>query len=409
MKWAIIIPRILSEKDGGTKVYVDRFARSLVKRGHEVHIFTTSLDASLPKHEEAGGITIHRTFVRSGTAGPLRLSVASRVTADFDSVDESVEFDVVNLHASCMLRYGRLRRKHHILHTAHAVVTYEYLFTVKKILSSLAFSRDSMKELLTFPIKLPVSYIREAAALRNADTVIVMSEYVKRTIARFFPWARNIDVFVSKIGIDADAYAPREDKKETRRALGIQDDEIILFTVRRLVSRMGLENLVEGLGMSISKNRKSKLRLFIAGKGPLHDKLDRMIAEKNMSDAITLLGFVPDDLLMKYYQAADVFVLPTEELEGFGIVSIEALSSNLPVIATPAGANPEVVGPLCPELMTRSTAPTHISEKIDFFIQERDAYRSKDYRGIVREKYCWDTVVGDIEALVNEEPAPCGS
>lgn len=403
MKWAIIIPRILSEKDGGTKVYVDRFARSLVKRGHEVHIFTTSLDASLPVHEEDGGITIHRTLVRSGTAGPLRPSVASRITADFNSVDENAKFDVVNLHASCLFRYGRLKRDHRILHTAHAVVTYEYLFAVKKILSSLDTSRDSMKELLAFPIKLPVSYIREAAALRNADTVIVMSKYVEKTILRFFPWARNIDILISKIGIDVDGYEPREDKRETRQALGIEDDEIVLFTVRRLVSRMGLENLIEGLGLSISKNRKSKLRLFIAGKGPLHNKLNGMIAERNMGDAVTLLGFVPDDLLMKYYQAADVFVLPTEELEGFGIVSIEALASNLPVIATPAGANPEVVGPLCPELMTTSTAPEHISEKIDFFIRERRAYTSKDYRGIVRERYCWDTIVGDIEALVNTD------
>ncbi len=402
MKWAIFIPRVLSEKDGGTKVYVDRFAKALVKRGHDVHIFTTSLNASLPRDEHDGRIWIHRTFVRAGTAGPLRVSVASKVTRRFVEVDEQVRFDVINLHSAYLLNHRKLNRDHRILCTFHAVVTYEYLFELKKIISSFDVSPESVREVLSFPIKLPVSYMREAAALRNADTVIVMSEYVKRTITRFFPWVRGSDLFVSKIGIDADAYAPREDKIETRHALGIQDDEIVLFTVRRLAHRMGLENLIEGLRLSMSRNRDRNIRLFVAGKGPLHKKLKKMIADRNMTDVVTLLGFVPDDLLIKYYQAANAFVLPTEKLEGFGIVSIEALSCNLPVIATPAGANPEVVGPLCPELMTTSTAPAHISEKIDLFIQEAQAYRDKDYRGVMRQKYCWDTIVRDIEALCHD-------
>jgi len=400
MKWAIFIPRILSEKDGGTRVYVDRFASALVGKGHEVHIFTTSLDESLPEHEEEGGSTIHRTFVRAGTAGPLRVSVASRVTNQFNQVDQRERFDVINLHSAYLLRHSRLRRDHLILLTIHAVVTYEYLFKLRKIISSLDFSVDSMKELLAFPVKLPVSYIREATALRDADVVIVMSEYVRRTIGLFFPWVRRDRVFVSKIGIDTEKYGSHRSKKEMRGELGMREDEVVLLTARRLAPRMGLENLIEGLRLSMSRNTGTKMRLFIAGKGPLHRRLDRMIRDRKMTDAVTLLGFVPDELLLKYYHAADVFVLPTEELEGFGIVSIEALASDLPVIATPAGANPEVVGPLCPELMTTSSGPTHISEKIDLFVEERSAYENKRYRKVIRQRYSWDSIIDDIETLL---------
>jgi glycosyltransferase involved in cell wall biosynthesis len=401
VKWAIFIPRILSEKDGGTRVYVDRFAGALLESGHEVHIFTTSLDDSLPEHDEEKGAAIHRTFVRAGTAGPLRVTVATRVTRQFNEVDKREHFDVINLHSAYLLRYGMLRRRHLIMQTVHAVVTYEYLFTVKKVVSSLIFSLDGLKELLSFPVKLPVSYVREWTSIRRADAVVVMSEYVRGTIRRFFPWVKKDDVFISRIGIDTADYAPSRSKAETRCELGLTRNEIVLMTARRLAPRMGLENLIAGFCRSASENSDVKMRLIIAGRGPLRERLARLIRDCGMADAITLLGFIPDEKLLQYYHAADVFVLPTEQLEGFGIVSLEALASNLPVIATPVGANPEVVGPVCPELMTASGSPADITEKIDYFVGHRSAYDGKDYRSVVKRDYSWGGIVEEIEGLLS--------
>jgi glycosyltransferase involved in cell wall biosynthesis len=400
MKWAIFIPRILSEKDGGTKVYVDRFAGALVRRSSDVHLFTTSLNPSMPEREQQGNVTIHRTFVRAGTAGPLRFSVAPEMTRRFMHVDEKEKFDVINLHSPYMLRRGMLRRSCLILHTFHAVETYEYLYKLRKIISSFDVSRDNLTELLAFPVKLPIGYVKELNAFRSADVVIVMSKYVKSGLRSWFPSAKAKDVFVSRIGIDVDAFASDRSRSETRRELALRDDEIALFTVRRLVARMGLENLIKAFGLSASKNMDTKMRLFIAGKGPLRPRLERLIRNRGLADAVTLLGFVPDDLLKKYYRGADAFVMPTEQLEGFGIVSIEALASDLPVIATPAGANPEVVGPLCPELMTRSTAPADIADKIDYFVEHRSDYEHKRYGEIIRRKYSWDGIVDEIESLL---------
>ncbi len=400
MKWAILIPRILSEKDGGTRVYVDRFSRALLKKGHRVHVFTTSLDGSLPEHDEEKGVAIHRTFVRAGTAGPLRVTVATKVTRQLNEVDRQEHFDVINLHSAYLLRYGMLRRKHLIMQTVHAVVTYEYLFTLKKIISSRDFSADALKELLSFPVKLPVSYLKEWTAIRRADAVVVMSEYVRGTVRRFFPWVRTDDVFVSRIGIDTADYAPVRSKAETRSELGLSGGEIVLMTARRLAERMGLERLIEAFALSASANRDVRMRLFIAGRGPLQGRLAGLIRDRDLTDAVTLLGFVPDELLLQDYHAADAFVLPTEELEGFGIVSLEALASNLPVIATPAGANPEVVGPVCPELMTVSGSPADMAEKIDLLVRQRSAYESKDYRGIIDRKYSWGDIIDEIESLL---------
>jgi glycosyltransferase involved in cell wall biosynthesis len=352
VKWAIFIPRILSEAEGGTRVYVDRFAAALLRRGHEVHVFTTSLDESLPEHDEENGVQVHRVFVRSGMAGPLRFGVRTKITRLFNEVDSKESFDVINLHSAYLLHYGLLRRRPLIMQTVHAVVTYEYLFKLKKIISSGGISADGLRELLAFPLKLPLSYFRERTAIRRADAVIVMSRYVRGTIRRFFPRARGEDVFVSRIGIDTRHYVPRHGRDEIRKELGLGADEVVFLTVRRLAPRMGLENLIEAFAMSAARNSGVNMKLLIAGRGELQSRLTQLIEKRGLSSTVRLMGFVPAQALLDQYAAADAFVLPTEELEGFGIVSLEALASNLPVIATPAGANPEVVGPICPELMT---------------------------------------------------------
>ena len=177
-------------------------------------------------------------------------------------------------------------------------------------------------------------------------------------------------------------------------------DEIALFTVRRLVARMGLENLIEAFRLSASRRRGRRMRLFIAGKGPLRSRLEALMERNELLDSVRLLGFVPDDLLKKYYRAADAFVMPTEQLEGFGIVSIEALASDLPVIATPAGANPEVAGAACPELLARSTEAADIAEKIDYFVEHRAEYEGRKYSEAVGLKYNWDNIIDEIEALL---------
>jgi glycosyltransferase involved in cell wall biosynthesis len=400
MKWAILIPRILSEKDGGTKVYVDRFAKALLRRGDAVHIFTTSLDPSLPEHQEEGGVSIHRTFVASGTAGPLRFSVASRVTAQFVEIDARERFDVMNLHSAYLLNRRMLTRELPVILTFHAVVTYEYVYVLKKIISSFDLSTESLRELIAFPVKFPVSYIRERAALRQADAIVVMSEYVKGAIRTWFPSVADEKIFVSRIGIDVDAHTASEGKAEARAGLGIREDELAFLTVRRLVPRMGLENLIEAFRLSSERHEKRKMRLFIAGKGQLREKLEGLIRSSGIENRVTLLGFVPDELLHRHYRASDAFVMPTEQLEGFGIVSIEALASDLPIIATPAGANPEVVGPFCPEFVARSTSPEHISEKIDLFVEKHANYVGRKYSDDVRRIFDWDAIIDELEALI---------
>src|SRR5207249_11624167 len=80
----------------------------------------------------------------------------------------------------------------------------------------------------------------------------------------------------------------------------------------------------------------------------------------------SFLGFIPDETLPSYYHAADVFVLPTRELEGFGLVTVEALACGTPVLGTPVGATPEVLSGLEDRKSTRLNS-SHVSSSYAVF------------------------------------------
>ncbi len=115
-------------------------------------------------------------------------------------------------------------------------------------------------------------------------------------------------------------------------------DVPVLFTLRRLVARMGLDGLLYAL--QHVKAPVGSSTWSIGGAGPSRVQLEGMISQLGLSDCVRLAGFVPDDLLPIMYAAADAFVLPTAELECFGIIVLESLACGRPVLATPVGAIP---------------------------------------------------------------------
>ena len=133
--------------------------------------------------------------------------------------------------------------------------------------------------------------------------------------------------------------------------------------------------------------------LKIAGKGPLRAELERAIVELDLQDCVELLGFVSEDDLVRCYQAADVTILPTQALEGFGTIISESLACGTPAIVTPVGGMPEAVAPLAEGLITRSASPDDLAERmialIDGTLQLPDASVCRDY---ALTRYRWDHV-----------------
>ena len=120
-----------------------------------------------------------------------------------------------------------------------------------------------------------------------------------------------------------------------------------------------------------------------------------------------MLGFIPDTDLPTYYQAADLFVLPTLALEGFGLVTTEALSSGLPVIGTPAGATPEILGHLDPRLIAPGTTPDDLAKAILGFFEGdwAGSLTPERLHAYVAEHYTWDKHIIATEAVYEKARA----
>lgn len=180
----------------------------------------------------------------------------------------------------------------------------------------------------------------DRALLSGADAIVVLSEFSRRQIAALAPGhERRANVIPP--GVDA-RFAPG-DREESRAALGIAAPKsaIVLGSVRRLVKRMGLDDLIRGL--AIARSFALDARLVIAGEGPERETLGSLARALAIEPFVTFLGRVPDESLPCVYRAADLFVLPTRALEGFGMATLEAMACATPVLATEVGATPELL------------------------------------------------------------------
>jgi glycosyltransferase involved in cell wall biosynthesis len=135
---------------------------------------------------------------------------------------------------------------------------------------------------------------------------------------------------------------------------------MVVFTARRLIRRVGIAELLEAAAMLKAKHLP--LLIKIAGGGPLAGDIRDSITRLGLGDIVELLGFVSNEDLVRCYQAADMTVMPSQALEGFGMTIGESLACGTPVLVTPIGGMPEVVAPLDANLIARSASSSDIAE-----------------------------------------------
>jgi glycosyltransferase involved in cell wall biosynthesis len=247
----------------------------------------------------------------------------------------------------------------------------------------------------------------ERDVLTAADGIVVLSEYSRGHIEREFPSVELERVKIIPSGVDAERFRPAGDRESVRRRLGLSEGAVHLLTVRNLAPRMGLENLVTAMPdvRAAAEARGLRVDLTICGDGSLRPALEALILRLGLENEVRLAGRVTDDELVAHYQAADLFVLPTTAMEGFGISTVEALSANTPVVGTPAGATPEILGAIDPRLLAADTSPEAIADAVISWFDWRteDGLNQSRYRDEVLAKYSWERVAGRIEAYYAEQ------
>jgi glycosyltransferase involved in cell wall biosynthesis len=207
-------------------------------------------------------------------------------------------------------------------------------------------------------------------------------------------------------GVDLRRFVPAADRSAIRRALSLPSDWPLLLTVRRLVPRMGLEGLIQAF--HDVKLRYPGAHLVVGGAGPLHERLGRLASALSLDRSITFPGFLPEQSLPSYYQAADLFVLPSRALEGFGLVTLEALACGTPVVATRVGGSEEILEPLGQEFLVENATASDMAKGIIQALnrQEADGMLRESCRSFVAARYSWDRVARELEAVYDEITVP---
>ena len=188
----------------------------------------------------------------------------------------------------------------------------------------------------------------ERRVYRRADRAIALSAAFRDVLAREFrvPMDR---IHVIPGGVDVDRFAIAASPTECRRALGWPTDRPIVLCVRRLVRRVGVDTLVEAA--NVLRARVPDALVLIAGTGPLRAELEAPVASLGLEQHVRFLGFLPDADLPTAYRAADLTVVPTAALEGFGLITVESLAAGTPCVVTPVGGLTDVIAPLAPQLV----------------------------------------------------------
>lgn len=181
------------------------------------------------------------------------------------------------------------------------------------------------------------------ACLREATHVIAVSQFTAERAIEAGALAERVRVI--NPGVDCERFSPPTSREPNR--FRDPDGGPHLLTVARLVERKGIDRVIAALPALIQGH--PRLRYLIAGEGPDRTRLERLVAEHGVVDHVCWLGTVGEAALPELYAAGDVFVLASRtiagegDVEGFGLVLLEAQACGTPVVATRSGGMPDAL------------------------------------------------------------------
>lgn len=369
---------IVPDRVGGLERYVRELAGRLVVEGFPTTVFTKQVDRDHPGRERGeDGVEIVRypvpdkrnpLFVARRGLGPLA-GVWREVAALRPAVCHA-HFFVPALALAL--------RRIPFVYTFHAPVYREIL--AERQSSYLLPARVQ-------PTAVRVTRAVERFVVDRARRIIVLSEFMRRELALISPAAAARAELVPG-GVDCDRFCPGQSIDDSWSG----EDGPLLFAARRLTPRTGVRELVEAMPAIIA--RLPNARLVIAGTGAGAGELDATIMRLGLDGHVRRLGRVSEDDLVGWYRAADLVVMPTQELEGFGLATAEALACGTPVVGTAAGATPEILGPIDPMLVTDGTTPAHLAGTIIGVMEDGPRLARAASRARARAlALSWDTVM----------------
>lgn len=238
---------------------------------------------------------------------------------------------------------------------------------------------------------------------QRVDVVTYLGEYTRSRLGPAFGPHPRLDRLPS--GVDTDVFRPGAGGGEIRRRYGLENRPVVVC-VSRLVPRKGQDVLIHA--WPDIRRRVPGAALLIVGGGPYREKLQRLTEQKGVVNDVVITGGVPWEELPAHYAAGDVFAMPCRtrlrglEVEGLGIVYLEASATGLPVVAGNSGGAPDAVLPGRTGVVVDGTSVGAVAEAVSSLLSDRERARTmgESGRAWVQQEWRWDVLAGRLQGLL---------
>jgi len=358
---------------GGVETHVRALAAELARRGHEVTVMTTRHDVSLSATEQIDGCTVQRLK-------PIGVWFQTPIVPATKGALTGLRADVVHAHSPPPLT-GYYAAKASRRAGMPFVITYHCDIELRVPGGGLieAIYRRTLG----------------ASTIRRADRVIMTTHSYAATSRMV--WRYNPSVIPNFV--DVDRFHPNGRGERVRLMHAIPAGEAVVLAVCRIVPHKGLEHFVEAAG------RVDGARFVIAGGGPYLPALRQLAGSLGVAGRVVFAGRVPNEELSDYYDACDVFVVPSvSRLEAFSIVALEAMACGKPVVVSDIPGVREVITDGNEGMLADAMNPEDLAEKIRALLANDRVRRAMGERArrAVEERFSLPKVVDGIEAVYHD-------
>ncbi len=354
---------------GGVSSHVYGLAKELARRKHDVKVFTKKRS----RKASSGTVDYHGIAVRTLSPSiPVNFPVIPPSRGQMYEVFSKGDFDLVHAH-------------HAFTPTPLLALWQAHGAGIPSVLTNHSIPGrgygGAMGDLLIsalYPIR---------QYLNMADHIVAVS----RAAADFMSLLVDyVPISVIPNGVDCELFKPRPSERRTGKR--------ILY-VSRLVNRKGPHVLIRAFKKVLANVPDAEL--VMVGEGYLKPVLEMMAYDLGLGGSVKFLGDVKPEMLGQTYASSDVFVLPSLHAESFGMVLLEAMASEVPVIASRTGGVPEVVSDGKDGILVKPGDETELSEALTRLLMNENERSEMGRAGRKKtlKDYDWQVIGGKIEEL----------
>lgn len=238
------------------------------------------------------------------------------------------------------------------------------------------------------------------------DVLTYLGGYTRDRIARALTPAAAARMVQLAPGVDTDVFHPHVDGTGVRARYGL-GERPVLVCVSRLVERKGQDMLVRSL--PLVQRRVPDAAVLLVGDGPARSSLESLATELGVARDVVFAGAHPWSELPPFYAAGNVFAMPTRtrkagfEVEGLGIVYLEASASGLPVVAGSSGGSPDAVRDGETGFVVDGRSAGQIADRLSQLLLDKDlaAGLGAAGRAWVEQSWRWEHAVSRLTAQLS--------